>query len=52
MEFSSELQKKIIADMCAMIQCATVSHVQDSFVDWSQYENFERLLKEKYPTIY
>jgi len=52
MEFSLELQKKIIADMCAMIQCATVPHAQDSFVDWNHYENFERLLKEKYPTIY
>ena len=45
-------QNQIISNMCDMIKCATVSHQEDSLVDWSQFEKFETLLKEKYPTIY
>ena len=52
MTFSSDTKQKIISNMCDMIKCATVSHQEDSLVDWSQFEKFENLLKEKYPTIY
>lgn len=52
MNFSPELQEKIISDMCEMIKIKTISYQDDNLVDWTQYQTFENLLKEKYPTIY
>ena len=52
MNFSPDTKQKIITDMCDMIKCATVSHQDDKLVDWTQFQKFEQLLKEKYPTIY
>ena len=52
MNFTAETKEKIIDDMCKMIQCATVSYQDDELVDWSQYEKFQNLLRQNFPTIY
>ena len=52
MNFSPDTKQKIITDMCDMIKCATVSYQDDSLVDFSQFDNFKKLLKSRFPTIY
>ena len=52
MNFSPDTKQKIISDMCDMIKCATVSYQDDSLVDFSQFDNFKKLLKSRFPTIY
>ena len=52
MNFSPDTKQKIIKDMCDMIKCATVSYQDDSLVDFSQFDNFKKLLKSRFPTIY
>ncbi|MGP1587627.1 MAG: M20/M25/M40 family metallo-hydrolase [Treponemataceae bacterium] len=49
---SESEQKKIIDDMCSMIQCRTVSNVNYDLVDWKEFEKFRNLLKERFPEIY
>lgn len=49
----SDAQKeKAVSAMCRMIQCKTVSNLDDSLVDWSQFEAFRKLLRELYPHVY
>lgn len=52
MTFSTETKEKIILDMCNMIKCETISHRDDKLVNWNEYEKFQQLLKDSYPTIY
>ena len=50
--FSEDDKSKIVNDMCRMIQCKTVSNLDESKVDWSEFEKFTNLLREAFPTIY
>ena len=50
--FTDSEKQKICADMCSMIQCKTVSNLDDDKVDWSEFEKFTNLLREVFPTIY
>lgn len=52
MAFNEQDKNKIISDMCKMIQCKTISNLDDSLVDWEEFKKFRNLLKELYPTIY
>ena len=52
MLINEENKSKIINDMCRMIQCKTVSNLDDSLVDWAEFEKFRSLLRECFPTIY
>lgn len=52
MNFTETEKQKIVADMCRMIQCKTVSNLDDSLVDWDEFEKFRALLKEVFPNIY
>ena len=50
--FTESEKQKICSDMCRMIQCKTVSNLDESKVDWSEFEKFTTLLREAFPTIY
>lgn len=50
--FTEADKEKIVSDMCRMIQCKTVSNIDDSLVDWDEFEKFRALLKEIFPNIY
>ena len=50
--FTESEKQKICSDMCRMIQCKTVSNLDESKVDWSEFEKFTNLLREAFPTIY
>ena len=52
MDFSEEDKSKIVNDMCHMIQCKTVSNMDESKVDWQEFEKFTSYLREAFPTIY
>lgn len=52
MKIEERDREKIISDMCRMIQCKTVSNLDDSLVDWNEFEKFRALLKEIFPKIY
>ena len=52
MNFTETEKQKIVSDMCRMIQCKTVSNLDDSLVEWSEFEKFRALLKEIFPKIY
>ncbi len=52
MDFSEEDKSKIVNDMCRMIQCKTVSNMDESKVDWQEFEKFTSYLREAFPTIY
>ena len=43
---------KIVADMSAMIRCKTISHRDESQVDWKEFEKFQELLKERFPLVH
>ena len=43
---------KIVDDFVGMIQCKTVSNRDEKLVDWSEFERFEKLLRERFPLIY
>lgn len=45
-------EEKIIADMADMIRCKTVSNRDESLVDRAEFEKFEALMKERFPTVY
>ncbi len=51
-DFTEADKEKIVSDMCRMIQCRTVSNIDDSLVDWDEFEKFRALLKEIFPNIY
>lgn len=51
-DFTESDKEKIVSDMCRMIQCRTVSNIDDSLVDWDEFEKFRALLKEIFPNIY
>ncbi|MCR4742747.1 MAG: M20/M25/M40 family metallo-hydrolase [Treponema sp.] len=50
--FTDYDREKIVNDMCRMIQCKTVSNIDDSLVDWEEFEKFRALLREIFPNIY
>ena len=50
--FTESEKQKICSDMCRMIQCKTVSNLDESKVDWSEFKKFTSLLREAFPTIY
>ena len=50
--FTESEKQKICADMCSMIQCKTVSNLDDDKVDWSEFEKFTALLRKAFPIIY
>ncbi len=52
MDFSEEDKSKIVNDMCQMIQCKTVSNMDENKIDWSEFEKFTSYLREAFPTIY
>ena len=52
MDFSEEDKSKIVNDMCRMIQCKTVSNMDENKIDWSEFEKFTSYLREAFPTIY
>lgn len=52
MIISESDKQKIISDMCRMIQCKTISNLNDELVDWNEFEKFRNLLNEMFPTIY
>lgn len=43
---------KIVADMIAMIQCRTVSDMDETKVDWEEFWKFQELLQERYPLVH
>lgn len=43
---------KIVNDMCDMIRCKTVSYRDESLVDRTQFANFEKLIKERFPNVF
>ena len=45
-------QQKIVDDMAEMIRCKTVSHFDKSKIEWSEFEKFQNLLKERFPRIH
>ena len=45
-------EEKIVADMVEMIRCKTVSHRDESLVDWAEFDKFQELLKERFPLIH
>lgn len=45
-------REKIVTDMVDMIRCKTVSNRDESLVDRSEFIKFEKLLKERFPTIH
>lgn len=45
-------EEKIVRDMADMIKCKTVSHRDPSLNDKTEYEKFEKLLKERFPKIH
>lgn len=44
-------EEKIVADMQEMIRCKTVSNLDESLVDRTEFAKFEELLKERFPKI-
>ena len=51
-DFSEDDKNKIVADMCHMIQCKTVSNLDESKIDRREFDKFADLLREAFPTIY
>lgn len=43
--------KKIVDDMVEMIRCKTVSNRDETLVDRSEFEKFEKLLVERFPCV-
>lgn len=52
MTFSEKDKKKITDDLCHMIQCKTVSNIDESLIDKKEFEKFKALLKKSFPKIY
>ena len=51
-DFSDDDKSKIVADMCRMIQCKTVSNLDESKIDRREFDKFADLMREAFPTIY
>ena len=45
-------EEKIVDDMCAMIRCKTVSHRDETLVDWDEFTRFQDLLAQRFPLIH
>lgn len=43
---------KIVDDMVSMIKLKTISHIDDSLTDYSEFEKFKKLLQERFPLIH
>ena len=50
--FSEDEKQKIVSDMCRMIQCKTVSNLDESKIDRREFDKFADLMRESFPTIY
>ena len=44
--------EKIVQDMVSMIQCKTVSNLEEELVDRGEFLKFEQLLRERFPNIH
>lgn len=44
--------ERAIESLRQMIQCKTVSHVDDTLNDWDEFEKFKKLLKKRYPALH
>ncbi len=44
--------EKIVQDMVSMIQCKTVSNLDEELVDRREFAKFEQLLRERFPNIH
>ena len=45
-------EEKIVADMADMIRCKTVSHRDETQVNWNEFTKFQSLLRERFPRIH
>ena len=45
-------EAKIVDDLCAMIQCRTVSNRDESLVDWAEFDRFQSVLAQRFPLIH
>ncbi len=45
-------KNKIVEDMVSMIKLKTISHIDDSLTDYSEFEKFKVLLQERFPLIH
>ncbi len=50
-EFSLD-EEHIVETMCEMIRCKTISNVDDSLVDWAEFDKFRQLLTNRFPAIH
>ena len=44
--------EKIVQDMVDMIRCKTVSYFDESLMDFTEFEKFQRLLAERFPLVH
>ncbi|MBQ3076866.1 MAG: M20 family peptidase [Clostridia bacterium] len=45
-------RERAVENLAAMIRCKTVSSLDESRIDWTEFERFEALLKERYPLVH
>ncbi len=45
-------EEKIVSDMVEMIRCKTVSDRDETLIDFSEFDKFKNVLKERFPLIH
>ena len=45
-------REKVVRDMQDMIRCRTVSYIDESLVDWAEFDRFRALLAERFPRVH
>lgn len=45
-------QEKIVRDMQALIQCKTISYLDEERIDRAEFEKFEKVLQERFPLLH